>query len=106
MNPNEISNLTQQHTSTNTSAPAENLEITTTDFLIGSMSVFMFALATYLLVSTMYPSLLPMPQYVSLQHMQMVEYKKELLKQSGVFYVLSMVYMIFLHVLRVFRAKA
>lgn len=102
MNPNKISNLIPTDTPTQT----KNLEITTTDFLIGSLSVLIFLIATYQLTSVMYPDLLPMPQYVSLQHLQMVEYKRELLKQSGVYYTLSMLYLVFLHLLRKIRAKA
>ena len=102
MNPNKNSNLI----STDTPTQTKNLEITTTDFLIGSLSVLVFLLATYQLVSVMYPDLLPMPQYVSLQHLQMVEYKRELLKQSGAYYILSMIYLVFLYLIRKIRAKA
>lgn len=102
MNPNKINNLIP----TDTPNQTKNLEITTTDFLIGSLSVLIFLIATYQLASVMYPDLLPMPQYVSLQHLQMVEYKRELLKQSGAYYTLSMIYLVFLYLIRKIRAKA
>ena len=103
MNQNKISNLNPTDTHATTDATAKYENITPADFLIGATGIVFLLLAVYLTLSVIYPTLVPMPQYVSLQGMKLVDYKRELLRQAMILSIFGTAFLSGLHGIRKVR---
>lgn len=100
MNPNEINILPTNNTPATTDETAKYENITPADFLIGATGIVFLLLAVYLTLIVIYPTLVPMPQYVSLQGMKLVDYKRELLRQAMILSIFGTAFLSGLHGIR------
>lgn len=100
----EFQSSQSNHSNLVESAPMESFEnLTPVDFLIGSTGFTFILISIYLVLSVMYSNIFPMPDYIHMRDMQLNEFKRELLVQSGILAAMGTLFLSGLHVLQKVR---